>query len=289
MIHFCSYSFIGVTSGQHDEEDPTPVMIPSPSPQMPPVTPVLEPLIISITEIQPQSSAEEAFSGEWTIEPPFTTNTVVDREPVASPTSTTADPVIDSQPLASLTISTNPMNVSDFVVDQQPEPNNLVSAEEVVTSNLWQPQPSPPESFEVEDGENDDGQALGSIHSGEIKDFPIIIEQSVSETNGHVEIKTQSKPTTLLQQAEAAIADLDISQSSRTDDTYVKNQEKASRISNHQVTYDGADDDGDSVIQKIRNQDKRIVEQIRKENESNPTWLRGRSCDFNGIFFIHIY
>ena len=266
-----------------------------------PVTPVIEPLIISITEIQPQSdSSSGRFTGVWS-SPPVTVG-LVDRQPLGSPTSpvpppTTAEVVVDRQPEpSSRAISDGPDENVTF------PPSSQLSVTEPVaisctTENVETEHPE--DDVVVEDVEVVKETELveekvisvqppATLHD-EIQKLQMSVEKSLSATEEAVGNEDESKPPkTLLEQAEAAFGDLDVSRShidndvifgaegeSLTTPTTTGSELPSSQQQQHQITYDGCDDDEDSVIQRIRNQDKKIVEQIRKENEHHPDWLKG--------------
>lgn len=266
-----------------------------------PVTPVIEPLIISITEIQPQSdSSSGRFTGVWS-SPPVTVG-LVDRQPLGSPTSpvpppTTAEVVVDRQPEpSSRAISDGPDENVTF------PPSSQLSVTEPVaisctTENMETEHPE--DDVVVEDVEVVKETELieekvisvqppATLHD-EIQKLQMSVGKSLSATEEAVGNEDESKPPkTLLEQAEAAFGDLDVSRShidndvifgaegeSLTTPTTTGSELPSSQQQQHQITYDGCDDDEDSVIQRIRNQDKKIVEQIRKENEHHPDWLKG--------------
>ena len=220
--------------------------------------------------------------------------------------------MIDQQPLASET-STAPTTtdaIKAVVVDRQPEPTSKVVPDFDGPYRVFETLPSSPplvkepveilrpgfdvdstvavvmeklDETEIVEEKVISEQPPSTLHD-EIQKLQVSVEKSLS-TSGERDKEIQSK--TLLEQAQIAIASLDVSQYHNSDDggdsVVFGDREKStttttttsSQERQHQVTYDGCDEDEDSVIQRIRNQDKKIVEQIRKENEHNPEWLKG--------------
>lgn len=277
-----------------------------------PVTPVIEPLIISITEIQPESTegSPGRFTGEWS-SPPLAIN-LVDRQPLASPTSSvtpTADGIVvdrQPEPLSKVILDGRNDNVCSPVGFTPSSP--LFVTETIAISSTENVKVERPEAVVVvEEAEEKElveekvilVQPPATLHD-EIQKLQMSVEKSFSATEETACIEDDhnvNKPKTLLEQAEAALGDLDVSRShidndgddcvvfgteglsttttATTTTTVTSTNSTSSSQQQHQITYDGCDDDEDSVIQRIRNHDKKIVEQIRKENEHNPEWLKG--------------
>jgi len=227
-----------------DESIPNNTSQSLPPPQLTP-SPVIEPLVISIIETQPQESPRLPNEDFFPSSP-----VIVNKQP--EPTN---NPLVE------------PLDSPNTNTQQEPQPQ------------LFFGDTSPPQSLE----QPGIISTQPTLHD-EIQKLQFTMEESIRNTKSTSTDQSPS-PTTLLEQSKAASKNTfappsprdevvqPVSQATVDLTSSTSEEDMPRRPATHQITYDGVDDE-DSIVKRIKEQDQQIIQQIKQQQETDPEWLK---------------